>query len=153
MNFQSAISCGMRLEVVIPTYNRAELLPGCLESLQSAAVPDGLTVGITVVDNNSKDKTKDIVESWKEHFGGRLNYLFEEKQGRSSALNRGITGSESDLVGFIDDDEEIDEAWYRTVYEAFTTRAVDFIGGPHSEMGAGAACLATSRPSRRDRRG
>jgi glucosyl-dolichyl phosphate glucuronosyltransferase len=121
----------MKLEVVIPTYNRADLLPVCLKSLQSAKIPPGLTVGITVVDNNSKDKTKEVVEIWKPQFDGRLQYLFEEKQGRSAALNKGITGSESDLVGFIDDDEEIDETWYQTVYEAFTTYNVDFIGGPY----------------------
>ena len=121
----------MHLEVVIPTYNRAQLLPVCLRSLLVASVPTGLTVGITVVDNNSKDRTREVVESWKQQFDGRLQYLFAEKQGRSSALNKGITGSQSDLVGFIDDDEEIDRAWYQTVYHAFTTYNVDFIGGPY----------------------
>jgi glycosyltransferase involved in cell wall biosynthesis len=121
----------MRLEVVVPTYNRANLLPICLNSLWTAPVPDGLTVGITVVDNNSKDKTRDVVESWKDHFGGRLRYVFEPKQGRSAALNAGITASESDLVGFIDDDEEIDGAWYQTVFEALKNGNVDFIGGPY----------------------
>lgn len=121
----------MRLEVVVPTYNRADLLPVCLKSLLSATVPDGLTVGVTVVDNNSKDNTREVVESWQEHFGGRLRYLFAATQGRSSALNAGITGSESDLIGFIDDDEEIDQTWYQTVQYAFTTYEVDFIGGPY----------------------
>jgi glucosyl-dolichyl phosphate glucuronosyltransferase len=121
----------MRLEVVIPTYNRAELLPVCLKSLQVAKIPDGLTVGITVVDNNSQDQTKQVVESWRQHFGGRLKYLFEGKQGRSAALNKGITGSESDLIGFIDDDEEIDETWYQVAHHAFTAHEVDFIGGPY----------------------
>lgn len=121
----------MRLEVVIPTYNRADLLPVCLTSLLDATVPDGLTVGVTVVDNNSKDNTRAVVDSWKEKFAGRLSYIFESMQGRSAALNAGITGSESDLVGFIDDDEEIDKTWYQTVHHAFTSYDVDFIGGPY----------------------
>jgi len=121
----------MRLEVVVPTYNRADLLRGCLKSLHTAVVPDGLTVGVTVVDNNSKDRTRAVVESWKEQFGGRLRYLLEPVQGRSAALNAGIRGSESDFVGFIDDDEEIDETWYQTVHHAFTTCDIDFIGGPY----------------------
>ena len=121
----------LRLEVVIPTYNRADLLPVCLRSLQAATIPEGLTVGITVVDNNSKDNTRKVVESWKDRFGGRLRYVFEQMQGRSAALNAGITASESDLVGFIDDDEEIDQTWYQVVHQAFTTRDVDFIGGPY----------------------
>lgn len=121
----------MRLEVIIPTYNRAGLLPGCLQSLSVAGVPAGMTVGITVVDNNSTDDTPAVVASWKEHFGGRLQYIFEKQQGRSSALNAGITGSKSDLVGFIDDDEEIHPNWFEVVHRAFTEHEVDFIGGPY----------------------
>src|SRR6476661_4962328 len=121
----------MRLEVVVPTYNRADLLPVCLKSLQAATIPDGLSVGITVVDNNSDDNTREVVESWKEQLGERLRYVFERTQGRSAALNAGITASESDLVGFIDDDEEIDTTWYETVHHAFTNYDVDFIGGPY----------------------
>src|SRR5215510_3905524 len=121
----------MRLEVVVPTYNRAELLPVCLNSLWTAAVPDGLTAGITIVDNNSKDDTRKVIESWKDRFNGRLRYVFEPMQGRSAALNAGITASDSDLVGFIDDDEEIDATWYQTVHHAFTNYEVDFIGGPY----------------------
>ena len=121
----------MHLEVVVPTYNRADLLPTCLTSLQAATVPDGLTVGITIVDNNSTDNTRAVVESWKAGFGGRLSYIFEPVQGRSAALNAGITGSDSDLIGFIDDDEEIDKTWYQVVHQAFTSDDVDFIGGPY----------------------
>lgn len=121
----------MRLEVIIPTYNRSDLLPQCLKSLAVAAVPPGLTVGVTVVDNNSTDDTRAVVESWSQKFADGLRYLFEQKQGRSSALNTGIIGSDSDLVGFIDDDEEIDAAWYESIYEAFADPEIDFIGGPY----------------------
>src|ERR1043165_10051728 len=121
----------MHLEVVVPTYNLADLLPVCLRSLLAAAIPDGLTVGITVVDNNSADDTREVVESWKDRFNGRLSYVFEQMQGRSAALNAGIVASDSDLVGFIDDDEEIDATWYQTIHDAFTTYDVDFIGGPY----------------------
>src|ERR1041385_6259028 len=89
----------MHLEVVVPTYNRADLLPVCLRSLLAGAIPDGLTVGITVVDNNSADDTREVVESWKDRFNGRLSYVFERMQGRSAALNAGITASESDWLG------------------------------------------------------
>lgn len=121
----------MHLEVVVPTYNRADLLPVCLKSLHAAGIPHGMTVGITVVDNNSQDNTREVVETWKGQFNGRLRYVFEPVQGRSAALNAGICASQSDLIGFIDDDEEIDETWYRTVYQVFTTDEVDFIGGPY----------------------
>ena len=121
----------MQLDVIIPTYNREDLLKSSLQSLLTATVPSGLDVAITVVDNNSTDGTKLLVESFQEKFGDRVRYLFESKQGRSPALNAGITSTSGDLVGTIDDDEEIDPGWYKAVFEIFTTSDLDFIGGPY----------------------
>ena len=99
----------MQLDVIIPTYNRQKLLERTLQSLRVARVPEGLTVKVTVVDNNSSDGTRALVERWKASFPDRLSYVFEPKQGRSHALNAGIDSSDGDLLGFIDDDAaEID---------------------------------------------
>src|ERR1044071_9369209 len=121
----------MRLDVLIPTYNRQEMLKLTLASLLAAEVPEGLDVRVTVLDNNSKDETRQVVEKLKENSGGRLDYLFEGKQGKSAALNAGIAATCGELVGIIDDDEEIDVNWYKRVQEAFSLGDVDFIGGPY----------------------
>ena len=42
----------MRLDVIVPTYNRQDLLPAALNSLFAAEIPAGLEVAVTVVDNN-----------------------------------------------------------------------------------------------------
>ena len=60
----------MRLDVVIPTHNRAALLPRALESLLAAQPPDGLDVGVTAVDNRSTDETRAVIESFVPRFGG-----------------------------------------------------------------------------------
>jgi len=121
----------MRLDVIVPTYNRHTLLDKTLCSLCRADQPDGLEVRVTVVDNNSNDRTPDVVRRWQAAFDGRLDYLFEGRQGRSSALNAGIRKTRGDLVGMIDDDEEIDARWYARVLAEFSEGAVDFIGGPY----------------------
>ncbi len=121
----------MQLDVIVPTYNRQDLLVSALESLFAAEAPPGLRVVVTVVDNNSKDGTRLVVEGFQKRFGERIRYLFEPRQGRSHALNAGIASTTGDLVGMIDDDEEIDLAWYRTAFEAFNLKKVDFIGGPY----------------------
>lgn len=127
----------MHLDVIIPTYNRQHLLQRTLQSLLNARVPADLGVQITVVDNNSSDQTARTVEQWKARFAGRLTYLFERQQGRSSALNAGIRATQGDLVGMIDDDEEVDQQWFETVYDAFKGGEIDFIGGPyHPRWGA-----------------
>jgi len=121
----------MRLDVVIPTYNRGVLLRRALESLLGAEAPDRLEVGITVVDNRSTDDTRAVVESFIPRFAGRLHYLYEAKPGRSNALNAGIAATRGDLVGMIDDDEEVDRQWLRTIESAFQDPGTDFIGGPY----------------------
>jgi glycosyltransferase involved in cell wall biosynthesis len=63
-------------------------------------------------------------------FDGRLRYLFEKNQGKSRALNSGIAATSGDLLGIIDDDEEIDSNWFVCCFSAFADPAVDFIGGP-----------------------
>jgi glucosyl-dolichyl phosphate glucuronosyltransferase len=121
----------MELDVVVPTYNRQELLKLTLESLLAAEIPSGLKVLVTVVDNNSKDDTRLVVQRYREKFEGRLGYQFEPRQGRSHALNAGISHTTGDIVGMIDDDEEIDSRWYATVHSAFKDDLTEFIGGPY----------------------
>lgn len=121
----------MRLDVIIPTYNRQDLLPFTLNSLFAAEIPEGLEIGITVVDNNSTDGTRQVVEEFEKKCGDKIRYCFEQQQGRSHALNKGITSTSGDLVGMIDDDEEIDKNWFKIAFEAFRNRDLDFIGGPY----------------------
>lgn len=121
----------MRLDVIVPTYNRQDLLPSCLNSVFAAEIPSGLEVAVTVVNNNSTDGTRQVIESFKERFGDKVQYCFEKQQGRSHALNAGIRATTGDLVGIIDDDEEMDRTWFKVAYEAFSTRELDFIGGPY----------------------
>lgn len=121
----------MKLDVIIPTHNREQLLRRTLDSLLAADVPEGLDVHVTVVDNNSKDETRQAVESYAGRFQGGLSYVFERRQGRSFALNAGITSTSGGLLGFIDDDEEIDSRWYALINSSFSHSWVDFIGGPY----------------------
>ncbi len=121
----------MRLDVIIATLNRCASLRRTLESLLAAPVPETLEVVVTVVDNNSSDDTRGMVSSYEHCFRGRLRYLFEERQGKSNALNTGIRAATGDLVGMIDDDESVDPAWFATIDQWFRRDDVDFIGGPY----------------------
>jgi glycosyltransferase involved in cell wall biosynthesis len=121
----------MRLDIVIATYRRPDLLTRTLESLLRAPAPDGLDWNAIVVDNNSRDNTRETVEALQPRFGGRLQYLLETKQGSSHARNAGILASRADIVATIDDDEEIGATWFTALYEAFADPTIDYIGGPY----------------------
>lgn len=122
----------MKLNVIVPTYNRAASLAKTLASLAAARLPENFEIAVTVVDNNSTDDTKQIVEKMQPQFTRiKLEYLFEKKQGRSHALNAGIRRADGDLLSGIDDDEEIDENWFVEVEKIFRERwdEIDFVGG------------------------
>lgn len=122
----------MKLDIIIPTYNRAESLLETLQSFLEAFVPANLKVLITVVDNNSDDHTKQVVEEEMPKFKDiELKYLFESKQGRSFALNKGIRETDGDLISGIDDDEKIQADWFVEVEKMFRERwdELDFVGG------------------------
>jgi glycosyltransferase involved in cell wall biosynthesis len=122
----------MDLEVVLPTYNRCNLLKRALNSLLAAYPANGLQVKVAVIDNNSTDSTATVVKEWRESTAGRLKvrYVLEGRQGKSYALNRGIASSDADLIGLIDDDEEVEPHWFQRIAEAFESPTTDFIGGP-----------------------
>lgn len=121
----------MVLDVILPTFNRQALLARTLDSLRTARIPAGLKVRVWVVDNASTDGTGAFVRQATADFAGTLHYLFEATPGKPFALNAGIAATDGDLVGLIDDDEEIDASWFECIWRYFApgTPAIDFIGG------------------------
>src|SRR5262249_13696389 len=121
----------MTLDVVVPTYNRATLLIRLLHSLRAAAVPDGLRVRTVIVDNNSTDNTAEVIHKAQRDWPGTLEYRFEPIQSRSAALNNGVSASDAELVGMVDDDEEIHPDWFAVAAATLRDSRVDFISGPY----------------------
>ena len=119
------------LDVVIPTYNRSALLSRALHSLLRARVPSELQISILVIDNNSVDDTRSVVESIARSARLPVRYLSEARQSSSFARNAGILSSHADLIGFIDDDEEVDNQWFEVIAREFADPATEFIGGPY----------------------
>ncbi len=121
----------MKLDVVVPTYNRSGLLLSAISSLLEAPIPPGLDVTVFVIDNNSKDDTEEVVRKIEAESAGRVRYIKETRQGLSYARNAGIAAGSGDVIAFIDDDEEIDAQWYTVIAREFADPATQFIGGPY----------------------
>lgn len=119
----------VQLDIILPTHNRQHLLARALDSVLAAEVPSGLSVRVTVIDNNCTDDTRELVRARAADFGGRLTSLFESRPGKPFALNTGIAATSGDLIGLIDDDEEIDRGWFHCIHNAFRDQSLDFIGG------------------------
>jgi glycosyltransferase involved in cell wall biosynthesis len=91
------------VSVIIPTHNRAHLLKGAISSVLGQTFGD---FELLVVDDGSRDETKQVVGSFQDH---RLRYLrHPEPKGGGAARNTGIRNSRSAYLAFLDDDDE----WY-----------------------------------------
>lgn len=82
-----------------------------LESVATSSVPATVAWEVLVVDNNSKDRTREVVEQFQQQHPGRFRYLFEGQPGKSYALNSGIRASESEVLAFMDDDVTVEPTW------------------------------------------
>ena len=117
----------MNVSLIVCTYNRAALLETMLESAARVHVPEGVTWKVLVVDNNSTDGTRQVVE----RLASRLPccYLAEPRQGKSFALNTGIGRASGEIVAFTDDDVTLDPGWLEGVARAFASPGCFGIGG------------------------
>ena len=122
----------MKLDIIIPTQNRARLLERAVRSVLDACPVPTVSVQITVVLNACADNSRERMTALQAEAPGRITILEERRRGKSKALNLGIAATTGDLVGMIDDDEEVDRDWVAVVADAFTGDPdLDFVGGPY----------------------
>ncbi len=100
-------------------------------SLARMSVPSKLRWEVVVIDNNSSDETAAVVASAAQSFPTPLHYVFEQRQGKSCAMNAGIRAASAPLLAFADDDVRVCERWLASAVEAFETHPeISYVGGP-----------------------
>ena len=120
----------MDATVIVCTYNRAASLQQTLECLARQDVPESISWEVIVVDNNSSDNTKQVVNEARSLFSGvPLLYKFEGNQGLSHARNHGIQKASGEVLLFTDDDVCPDSDWVNQLLEAMKHHKCDACGG------------------------
>jgi glucosyl-dolichyl phosphate glucuronosyltransferase len=104
-----------RISVVLCTYNRCRSLSTALESAAALTCPSSSQLEIIVVDNNSRDKTREVIESFCRKYPDRFRYVFESRQGLANARNAGIREARGEIIVFMDDDVTVDPGWVETL--------------------------------------
>lgn len=117
------------ISVIISTYNRCNDLKKALDSLFVQECDGSFETEILIADNNSSDKTKEIIQSYIPKFNGRLHYIFEPRQGKCYALNNAIEKAMGDIIAFTDDDVIVDKKWLMSIWKCFQEYNCDGIGG------------------------
>lgn len=86
------------VSVVIPTYNRAELLTRAVDSVQNQTYPN---IEIIVVDDCSEKNPADVLSGYK-----ALHFIRNPKNmGACYSRNQGLNKAKGDFINFLDDDD------------------------------------------------
>ena len=87
-----------RVSVVVPTFNRAELIQETIESVLRQTAP---AHEIIVVDDGSTDSTCAVVRA----YGDRVVLLNDDHRSAAAARNRGLARATGDWIAFLDSDD------------------------------------------------
>ena len=90
------------ISVIIPTFNRSEILEKCLLALHHQSIERD-RYEVIVVDDGSTDQTEKVVHATRSVFSG-IRYLKKDNRGPAAARNLGIRNSKGEILLFIGDD-------------------------------------------------
>ena len=118
----------MDASIIVCTYNRAESLRDTLRALRAQKTSPSRRWEVVVVDNNSKDHTRKVVEEVQREWP-LLRYEFEQAQGLSHARNHGIAAAQGGVLLFTDDDVLPEPDWLETTLAGMDKYQADACGG------------------------
>jgi O-antigen biosynthesis protein len=104
------------ISVVVCTRDRPEQIKKCLNRLAGQLYP---RFEVVVVDNAPTSQAlRDVVQG---HADGpvEFRYCVERRPGLSWARNAGMAAAKSDIIAFLDDDDEPDEHWLAQIADGF----------------------------------
>jgi glycosyltransferase involved in cell wall biosynthesis len=114
----------MKLSVIIPVYNESESIETILQRVQDT----GLVSEILMVDDGSKDGTRDILKT----LDGKNNVrviLHEQNQGKGAAVRTGMNAATGDVLLIQDADLEYDPRDYSELLQPIKEGLADVVYG------------------------
>lgn len=107
----------MKVSVVVPAYNEEKYIAACIESLLNQ---EEKPYEIIIVDNNSTDKTSEIVKKYP------VKIIKENRKGITFARNKGFNITTGDIIARTDADTKVQKDWIKKIKENFKDK--DLLG-------------------------
>jgi len=89
----------VKISIIIPTYNRADLL---IQAIESALYQTYKDFELIIIDDGSTDNTYEVIKSFS---STRIRYFYIHHSGVSAARNTGINESSGEFLTFLDSDD------------------------------------------------
>ncbi|EKE97456.1 glycosyltransferase, group 2 family protein [Tolypothrix sp. PCC 7601] len=115
----------IQISAIICTHNRDTYLGAAIDSL--LAQNFAAEFEVLVVDNNSSDRTKEVVAQRASN--PRLKYVFEPTTGLSVARNTGAKLASGEILAYLDDDAVASDRWLSVFYDAYKNNSQLAIAG------------------------
>ena len=112
-----------KFSIVIPTYNRADQLVSCLDSLLKQSYPLQ-KCEVIVVDDNSKDETQEVLSRYSRKFPNLRVIRNKENKGPYYSRNLGVSLLKGEIVAFTDSDCILPFDWLLKIEKMFQDRKV-----------------------------
>lgn len=135
-----------QFSVVIPTLNRAALLPVAMRSVLAQTLDD---FELIVVDDGSTDTTSTVVAAFTDP---RVRYHAQARSGVSAARNAGAAAARGEFLVFLDDDDELLPDALERYGRAAREHGWDVVSAAWIDVSADRRSWHTSRPARDRRR-
>ncbi|MDA8016202.1 MAG: glycosyltransferase family 2 protein [Thermoanaerobaculia bacterium] len=127
-----------QLSVVIPAYNEEATVETLLRRVLAAPLPEGLSLEMVVVDDGSRDGTRDVLRRLDASGEFPMTYVeHESNRGKGAALRTGFERAGGDIVLVQDADLEYDPREYPVLLQPILDDLADvvygsrFLSGPH----------------------
>lgn len=113
------------LSIIIPTYNMANLLPRCLDSLVSPGKSEAIEV--LVINDGSKDNSLAIAKEYENKYPSIIKAIDKENGNYGSTINKGIQIAKGKYFRILDSDDFYDNQELMRFTDHISTLDVDLI--------------------------
>lgn len=108
----------MKISILTPTYNRANLLKNLYKSILENCRDCKLQVEWLIMDDGSKDETKLMVERFISDKKLEIKYFYQENSGKMQALNKLVQKCNGDFIIECDSDDYFSNNAFETIEKA-----------------------------------
>lgn len=116
----------MKVSVIIPVYNAAAFLSGCLENVCAQSLRD---LEIICVNDGSTDGSRQVLLDWQAR-DGRIRLIDQRNAGSGAARNAGLEAASGEFVTFLDSDDGYPESGVlELLYRSAVQNRVQIAGG------------------------
>lgn len=122
------------VSVIVPAYNRAEMLPTALSSVWRQTYRP---IELIVIDDGSDDDTPAVAEQWAAEHDGDSSFtvrvIRQENQGAGAARNRGLIASIGEFIQYLDSDDVLHPEKFERHVRALREMECEYVWSPMVE--------------------